>query len=259
MQVSAADITAWIGAFLWPFFRIGAMLMSMAVIGTRALPVRVRLLLALAITVAIVPLTAPAPAVDPLSAEGLWIGAQQILIGVAMGFALRLVFAALDLAGESIGQLMGLGFASLMDPQNGVQVPAVSQFYILLATLMFLSLNGHLLWIETLAGSFQAIPVGAGGLSPEAVWAIVLFPAQIFGWAVRMALPVIAALLVVNVAFGVLSRASPQLNVFSVGFPVTLFVGLLLIFITLPAVLNKVAPLTHDGLALVTQILRGGR
>jgi flagellar biosynthetic protein FliR len=259
MTFTTAEIAGWIGAFLWPFIRIGAMLMSMAVIGTRALPVRVRLMLALAITVLIAPLVGPVPVADPLSGTGLAITVQQLLIGVAMGFVLRMLFAALEVAGEMIGQLMGLGFASLVDPQNGVQVPAVSQLFILLGTLMFLALGGHLLWIEALADSFRVLPIGTVGLGVDGAAALVEFGASMFSWGVRMALPVVAALLVVNLAFGVLARTSPQLNVFSVGFPAALLIGMALILITIPSVLLKVEPLTGDGLAVVARILGGGR
>jgi flagellar biosynthesis protein FliR len=259
MHFTSAEITAWIGAFLWPFFRIAAMLSSAAVFGMRALPVRLRLMLALALALVLAPLAGPMPDVEIMSAPGFVITAQQILIGVAMGFVLRMVFAAIELTGEMIGSLMGLGFASLVDPQNGVQVPVVSQLYVLLATLMFLALNGHLLWIEAVAESFRLIPVGSSGIAPEGAWALVGFASQIFGWAVRMALPIVAALLVVNLAFGVLARTSPQLNVFSVGFPAALLIGLALMLMTLPAVLLKVGPLTAEGLEQVGLVLTGGR
>ena len=258
MHFTSAEIVSWIGAYLWPFFRIAAMLMTAAVFGTRSLPMRLRLMLALALTMVIAPLAGPAPAIDPVSGPGLFVTAQQILIGFTMGFVLRMLFAALELAGEVIGQLMGLGFASLIDPQNGVQVPAVSQLYVLLATLMFLALNGHLLWIEALTESFRIIPVGTTGLAPEGAWLLVGFASQIFGWGLRMALPVVAALLVVNLAFGVLSRTSPQLNVFSIGFPAALLIGLGLLLITLPSVLNKVSPLTSESLIRLGRILGGG-
>lgn len=258
MHFTSAELSAWIGAFLWPFFRVAAMLSAAAIFGTRALPMRARLMLALALTVVIAPMAGPVPVVDLLSGAGLFITAQQILIGVTIGFVLRMVFAALELAGEMIGQLMGLGFASLVDPQNGVQVPAVSQLYVLLGTLMFLALNGHLLWIEALAESFRMIPVGSTGLMPEGLWMLVGFISQIFGWAMRMALPVVAALLVVNLAFGVLARTSPQLNVFSIGFPAALLIGLAMLLVTLPTVMLKVGPITAEGFDLVGRILGGG-
>jgi flagellar biosynthetic protein FliR len=259
MHFTSAEITAWIGAFLWPFFRIAAMFSSAAVFNMRALPMRLRLMLALAVALVLAPLAGPMPAVELMSAEGFMITGQQLVIGITMGFVLRMVFAALELAGEMIGSLMGLGFASLIDPQNGVQVPVVSQFYVLLATLMFLALNGHLLWIEAVAESFRVIPVGLTGLAPEGALALAGFASQMFGWGVRMALPVVAALLVVNLAFGVLARTSPQLNVFSVGFPAALLIGLALVLMTLPAVLLKVGPLTAEGLEQVGRVLAVGR
>ena len=258
MHFTSAEITAWIGAFLWPFFRIAAMFSSAAVFGMRALPMRLRLMLALAVALVLAPLAGPMPSVELMSAEGFIITGQQLVIGVAMGFVLRMVFTALELTGEMIGSLMGLGFASLIDPQNGVQVPVVSQFYVLLATLMFLALNGHLLWIEAVAESFRLITVGSAGIAPEGALALVGFTSQVFGWAVRMALPVVASLLVVNLAFGVLARTSPQLNVFSVGFPAALLIGLALVLMTLPAVLLKVGPLTAEGLEQVGRVLAAG-
>ena len=258
MHLTSAQFLAWIGAFLWPFVRIAAMLTAAAVFGTRALPMRLRLMLALALTLVIAPVAGPMPAVEPVSNESLAIIVHQVVIGAALGFVLRMVFAAFELAGEMIGQLMGLGFASIVDPQNGVQVPVVSQFYILLATLMFLALNGHLLWIEALAESFRVLPVGTMGVPAENFLGLVDFAGAVFGWAVRMALPVVAVLFVVNLAFGVLARTSPQLNIFSVGFPVALIMGLVLLLLTLPALLSKVGPVTTEGLAVAGRVLGGG-
>jgi flagellar biosynthetic protein FliR len=258
VHLTSAQFLAWIGAFLWPFVRIAAMLTASAVFGTRALPMHLRLMLALALTLVIAPVAGPMPMVEPMSSEALLIVIHQIVIGTAIGFVLRMVFAAFELAGEMIGQLMGLGFASIVDPQNGVQVPVVSQFYILLATLMFLALNGHLLWIEALGESFRVLPVAATGVPAENFFGLVTFAGAIFGWAVRMALPVVAVLFVVNLAFGVLARTSPQLNIFSVGFPAALIMGLVLLLLTLPAMLGKVGPLTAEGLSVAGRLLVGG-
>ncbi len=258
IQLTTAEIAAWIGSFLWPFFRIGAMVSAAPVFNARAVPVRIRVAIALALTLVIAPLAPPVPAVDPLSLEALLISVHQIVIGLALGFVLRLALGALELAGEAVAHLMGLSFASMIDPVNGVQAPVLSQFYLLLATLVFLAFNGHLMWVEALAESFRLLPVGAQGLTPQALWSLVTFGAELFAWGVRMALPVVAALLVINVAFGVLTRAAPQLNLFSVGFPATLVVGFVLLLVTLPMVLNKVLPLTEVGLGRAAQLLTGG-
>jgi flagellar biosynthesis protein FliR len=258
MNFSSAEMSAWIGLFLWPFFRIGAMLTAAPIFGTRMVPGRVRLGIALALTMTIAPLLPAVPVADPLSAPGVAVIVQQILIGLGLGFVLRVVFAVFELVGEIVSNLMGLGFASMIDPQNGVSVPVLGQFYALLATLVFLSLGGHLLWIEALADSFRVLPIGSEGFSAAGAWAVVSFGSNLFAWAVQMALPVTAALLVINVSFGVLTRAAPQLNLFSVGFPAAMLVGFVLVAVSLPAVLEKVWPLTYDGLARIGLLL-GGR
>jgi flagellar biosynthesis protein FliR len=149
---------------------------------------------------------------------------------------------------------MGLGFASAIDPQNGIQVPMVSQFYMILATLIFLSLNGHLLLIDTIYESFRLIPVGAAWPA-ELPWKIVLWGSNMFANALLIALPALAALLLINLAFGVMTRAAPQLNIFAVGFPITLMAGFLLIFFTLPTYVVQVGNIFSGAFILAKAML----
>lgn len=236
MQFSAADLSAWIGSYLWPLFRIGALLGAVPVIGTRMVPARVRLVLALALTLVLVPVIPAAPAIDPLSIAGLGVTFQQVLIGAAMGFVLSLVFAAFVSAGQLIALQMGIGFASMVDPQHGVEVPVVSQLYIVLVTLVFLSLDGHLALIEVLAESFHTLPVSPAGLTVASMWDLAAAVGRMFSGALTIALPAMVALLLINIAFGVMTRAAPQLNLFTVGFPITLLFGFLVLLLTLPMV-----------------------
>jgi flagellar biosynthesis protein FliR len=233
LQFTSAEISSWVGAFLWPFFRIGALLAAAPLFSTQTVPVRARLIIAIALTFVIVPLLPRAPQVDPFSVPGVWILAQQILIGLCLGFALRLAFTALELAGEIAGQLMGLGFASLLDPNNGVPVPMVSTFYMLIATLLFLAFNGHLVLITLLVDSFKSIPL-TEGIGSETFRDLVSIGSDMFAGAVLISLPMIASLLLVNLAFGVMTRAAPQLNIIAVGFPVTLIIGFIVMLLTLP-------------------------
>src|SRR5262245_10272714 len=137
IDITSAQLNTWVTAYAWPFARIAALIGSAPVFGTRTVPARIRLALALALTIAVVPALPVPSSIDPLSGAGLGITVQQILIGLGLGFALRLAFAALEIAGEAIGQTMGLGFASLLDPQNGVPIPVIGQFYTLMAVLLF--------------------------------------------------------------------------------------------------------------------------
>ncbi|TAM46763.1 MAG: flagellar type III secretion system protein FliR [Gammaproteobacteria bacterium] len=258
MNIAAADISAWIGTYLWPLFRIGALFGAMPVIGIRMVPGRVRLALALALTLVVAPIIPPAPAVDPLSVAGAMITLQQILIGAAMGFLLSLVFGAFVYAGQLVAMQMGLGFASLMDPQHGVEVPVISQFYLVVVTLVFLALDGHLAVIEVLVESFHALPVSPTGLTVATMWQIVTIGGHLFSGALSVALPALVAMLLVNLAFGVMTRAAPQLNIFSVGFPVTLLFGFVVLLLSLPLLGPQFQGLFDSEFALIRHLFAGG-
>ena len=259
MQFTNADVMSWMAMYLWPLFRIAALVSVSPIFGAQNVPVRVRVGLSLAITLVVAPALPPMPVVDPVSSTGLVIIVQQILIGLTMGFALRLVFSAFVLAGQIIGQTMGLGFASLVDPQNGVQVPVVSQFYLILTTLIFLSLNGHLILIEVLHGSFTTLPVGEHGVTSNGLWGIVIWGGQVFSGAVLVSLPAMTALLVVNVAFGVMTRASPQLNIFAIGFPVMILLGVLIMMMTLPVLIPQLTHMMDEAFIVIQQQILAGK
>ena len=238
MTVTDAQVVDALAAWLFPFFRIGALLMAAPVFSAASVPMRFRVLLALAVTILVEPLL-PRPAdVDPLSATALVVLAQQVAIGVAIGFVLQLAFNALVFGGQVVAYSMGLGFAHLMDPQNGVQVPTVSQFYLILATIAFLAVDGHLRLLALLVESFTALPIAPDGITQNALWTLAVWGARLFADGVLLGLPVVAALLLVNIGMGMVSRAAPQLNIFAIGFPVTLGVGFVLLWVTLPQALG---------------------
>ena len=243
MLLSVSEITAWIGTILWPLTRIAAMVSVAPVFGSRVLPRRVRLALALALTWTVLPLLPSAPAVEPISTTGLLITAQQVLIGLSMGFTLRLVLAALAIGGQLIATQMGLGFANLVDPQNGEPMPLLSHFYDLTGTLLFLALNGHLALIETLVESFRTLPITNLEPPSNALWNLVGWASYMFGGAVLIALPAITALMVINLAFGIMTRAAPQLNIFTVGFPISMLMGIFIVLYSLPSLLPQLQQL----------------
>jgi flagellar biosynthetic protein FliR len=244
---------------MWPFMRIGAMLMAAPVFGARLVPVRVRLALALTLAWILSPMVYPdAVVIDPLTAEGLMVGVQQVLIGLAMGFTLQMVFSAVVIAAQSMAMGMGLGFATAVDPQNGVQVPVVAQYYLTLATLIFLAMDGHLLLIRVLVDSFQSLPVSLEGLSHDGLWALVNWGGRMFAGAVLIALTAMTSLLIINIAFGVMSRAAPQLNIFGVGFPVMMGAGFIVIMLGLTGLTPQVAELMQDAFELIGLLVAGG-
>jgi flagellar biosynthetic protein FliR len=238
LQLDVAALQHWLNQFLWPLMRISGFFMAAPVIGAQVVPPRIRLLLALLFTLAIAPTLRGLPTPDLLSPLSAVLVAQQLLIGVGMAFFLQILMHAFVMSGQLIASTMGLGFASMNDPVNGVTVAVVSQFYLMLATLLFLSFNGHLVMIDVLAESFRTLPVGmdigAGRLHTLAGWG-----SWMFGAALLMALPAVTALLIINCSLGVITRAAPQLNIFAIGFPLMLLLGLLIIWANLASVLPQ--------------------
>jgi len=256
MQFTDAQLQQWLADFFWPFVRVGAALMVAPVFSVRQVPARWRVLLAVLITLLLQPLIPSSPVVDVFGPEGVMIALQQIGIGAMMGFVLQLAFNALVFGGQAMAYSMGLGFAHMMDPANGVQVPVVSQYWLILAMLAFLLGNGHLLLLGSVAQSFHLLPVATDGLSRAGLWGVVSWSSRLFAAGLLMALPVIIALLLINIGMGVVSRAAPQLNIFSIGFPIILLAGFLVIWLTLPQVMQGFDQLVNEALGLGVALLQ---
>ena len=237
-MIDLTGVLSSIEAAFGPFLRASAMFYAAPVFSARALPTPVRVLLAASVSLLVVPFLPQVVPFEPLSLVGLIRMAQELLLGAMMGFAIAMAFSVLAQAGENVALGMGLGFASINDPNNGLSVPIVSQFYGIVGTLLFLVLGGHGLVIEALQASFQRLPVGFDGLEPKAYEQLVWWGAEMYGFAVLLALPAVASLLLVNLAFGVITRTAPQLNLFAIGFPIMILVGLGVIVLTLPALLD---------------------
>lgn len=256
MTFNLGDPSALVTTFMWPFMRVGGVIFAAPVFGTRLVPVKVRIMLTLVTTILLIPLIPEIKGIAPFSALGFYVSVQQIIIGLTLGFMLQLVFSALILAGESMAMSMGLGFASMIDPQHGVSVPVLSQFFILLATLIYLSINGHIVLLSILAESFHSLPISAQGFDAEVFEALAKWAGFIFAAAVKIALPVVASLLMAYIALGVMTRAAPQMNIFSVGFPLTILIGFIAIYISMPTFLPVFTTLLEDTLAIMFDIVR---
>ena len=251
MNFTDDQLVALVTSYFWPFIRIAAFIAVVPVFGARVVPKRIRMLIVIALTMVIVPILPPPAVIDPFGVDGMVITMAQVMIGLAMGFAVKLIFSAIETGGHIMAQTMGLGFAQMNDPANGVTVPVVSQFYIILATLLFLALNGHLVLIDVLAESFTMLPVSMQGISPDGLWVLITWSSWIFTGAVLISLPVVVALLLINIAFGVMMRASPQLNVFAVGFPLTLTFGFIFMWASLDIFLPQFNNLIEAALMAV--------
>ncbi|OGT70853.1 MAG: flagellar biosynthetic protein FliR [Gammaproteobacteria bacterium RIFCSPLOWO2_02_FULL_56_15] len=254
ISITTAELNALLAAFLWPLTRVLALIASAPVLGNPSVPLRVKIGLALVITLAVAPTLGPMPQVDPGSLAGLLILAQQVIIGLAMGFAMRIVFVAVEMAGELAGLQMGLGFATFFDPQNAGHVPVVGRFLGLIAILFFLAVNGHLQMVSLLSQSFSALPIGAEASATTGLRALVSWGGEIFVAGLLLSLPLLAALLITNLALGILTRAAPQLNIFAVGFPLTLAIGLLVMGLALPYFAPVLERMMQNGLQMMLQI-----
>lgn len=251
IELSVARFAELLAVVGWPFVRILAFISAEPVLGNRTVPMRAKVLLALMLAIVIAPTLPPPPAVDPASAAGLLILAQQVIIGVAMGFAARIVVASAEMAGQLAGLQVGLGFAVFFDPQGSGQTPIVAQFYGLIAILTLLAMDGHHLLLTALAESFRSLPVSIQPISPPGLRVVVEWGGEIFRAGLMMSLPVVGSLLVANVALGVLTRAAPQLNIFAVGFPVTLALGFMMFYLSLPLVVPMIESLSQQGVAVM--------
>ena len=251
--LTTGQLEGWVAQGFFPFARIGACLMVAPMFGARFVPARTRVILAVAITALVVPLI-PAPTIAAFSPQGFMVVLQQLLIGVALGFALQVVFDALALAGQLLANSMGLSFAFNIDPLRGSSTPALGQLYVILATLTFLALGGHLALIEMLVAGLHSMPIGVEGLGQQGLWALVLWGGELFSGAIGIALPGVTALLIVNLAFGVVSRAAPSLNLFSVGFPVSLIVGMLVILAGIAPLQASFSELLAQGFAFLESL-----
>lgn len=234
LTVTEAQLLAWITPLLWPFLRALALFASLPVFGQRVVPVRVRVALAFFIALAAQPSLPAMPTVALDSPAAALLVAQQMIIGISLGFAVRIVFAAVEMGGEAVGLQMGLNFASFFDPATAAQTTTAGRLFGSMVALLFIVVNGHLAVIAVLIESFQSFPVAPEPFQFLRQMQAHTWAAEIFSLGLWIALPLMGMLLFVNIVLGIISRVAPQINVFAVGFPVTLGVGLIGMLLTLP-------------------------
>lgn len=248
ITLTTGEMNTWIAALLWPLTRILGLIAAAPVFGNAGIPVRYQVGLGVVLAAIMAPAIPAAPAVEALSWAGLLILVQELLIGVAMGFTMRIVFAAIEMAGEIASMTMGLGFASFFDPMTQGRSSAISQFLVLTATMVFLAVNAHLVLLAALAESFYTIPISSTPMSLGAPYEMARWGAKIFSAGLQLSLPIVAALLITNVALGILTRAAPQLNIFGIGFTISLGVGLLVTSMVLPYLATPIQNLFNQGI-----------
>lgn len=222
---SQLQLDTWLSGLLLPFLRILALFSAAPLLSHRSLPMRARVAASFAIAVVVAPFAGVPPGLPLGSLAGLGLVLQQVLIGLTLGFAARLLFSVFEVAGELVGLQMGFSFAGFFDPHGGTE-SAVGSWLHTLALLLFVAMDGHLLLIDTLVGTFRTLPIAADPWGSLAKLRLDLLGGEVFRLALVLALPATMLMLFVNLALGFTSRVAPQLNIFAVGFPVTLLAGL---------------------------------
>lgn len=246
--VTYAQLNGWLTAFLWPFTRILALIAAAPVLGHQSLQARVKIGLAAFVTLIVAPTLGAMPQATAFSAEGVWILANQFLIGVALGFTMQVAFAIVTAAGDLMGLGMGLGFATFFDPQADSNASALSSVLSMLAMLTFLVLDGHLQMIAALVASFQSVPISANVLAAPGWRLLAGWGSAVLNTGLLLALPVVVSLLIANLSLGILNRAAPQIGIFQIGFALTSLVGLLLMIMMVPNLIPFFARVFDTGI-----------
>ena len=254
ISFTSVELNTLIAGFLWPLTRIVGLLAVAPLFGNVSVPATVKIGLGVLIAMIIAPTVPALPAMDPMSLAGLLILVQQLLIGIAMGFAMRVVFACMEMAGELAGLTMGLGFATFFDPQTQGRSIAISQFLSLVTIMLYLTLNVHLSLLSVLADSFTSMPITDLPMPGKFFEQIVGWGGRVFSTGLQLALPIVAALLITNVGLSILARSAPQLNLFGIGFPITLTVGFVMIAVVVPYMGVPMTRLFQDGLEMLQMI-----
>jgi flagellar biosynthetic protein FliR len=255
IEFTFAQLQAWIALFLWPFTRIAAFIMVEPLLGHSSTPTPVKVLLAALLSVAVSATLAPMPNVPVVSWAGFGILAEQIIIGAALGLVMQVIFAVVQAAGDVIGLQMGLSFASFFAPDIGANTMILSRFFYMIAMLSFLAFDGHLILIRILAESFTTLPVSLASLDADAFAVLVRFGSVIFSSGLLLALPLVGALLVINFAMAILNRVAPQFTVFSVGFPMSLIAGLVLLTLLMSQMSTFLTELFMMGLQFMQELV----
>ncbi|MBB1485666.1 flagellar biosynthetic protein FliR [Oceanospirillum sediminis] len=249
--ITDSMIVEWVAGFLLPLFRITGFFMAIPLIGSQMLPANMRLALSVMITLMVMPLLPPVPEIDPVSVEAFLLIAQEVMIGVAFGFVVQIVYQVFALAGQIYAMQAGLGFASMADPANGVNSTVIAQFLVIGGNMLFVSMNGHLALIQILADSFRMIPIGFAGVNQEFFWQIANMGGWLFAASFLIVIPGITALLMVQAGLGIVTRAAPQLNVFSLGFPFMMTFSLLIAWIGLTTITDHFEAVFDYGLGFL--------
>ncbi len=248
LVLNAADVSTWVARLWWPTLRVAGFVLAAPIASEVVIPRLIKIVLSVALAFLMAPLVQVPAGLSIFSGTGLLAAAQEVLIGVSVGLVVTLTFEALIFAGQTISLTMGLGFATLVDPQRGAQTTVIGQMFMIIGILTYLALNGHLVLLGVLAESFHTLPVGSAQVGKDFVLSVALWGARVFESGLLIALPAVIALVIVNLALGVVTRAAPQLNLFGIGFTVTLLCGFFVLIVGLDGIMAGVTAMIDSAL-----------
>lgn len=255
VEVTYAQLHGWLVAFLWPFARITALMLSAPLWGHSSFPRQAKLGLAGAVAVVIAPALPPMPEVPLVSWAGFGILVEQLVIGAAIGLTVRVMLSVVQASGDFIGLQMGLAFATFFDPSSGTNMVVLSRLLYMITLLIFLAFNGHLMVLQVLITSFETLPIGIGRFDPAGFVMLARYGGTIYTAGLLLALPLVASLLIINLSLGILNRSAPQLTVFNIGFPTSLTVGLVLLMVLMTDLASFLERHFSRGLAFLQNLL----
>ncbi|TAL63537.1 MAG: flagellar biosynthetic protein FliR [Legionella sp.] len=255
MDIEYQTIIRFFSQGIWPMARISGLMLTVPVFSSDIVPARVKIFFILALTITCAPFVPEQLSFEHFSGVYIVYIVQELFLGLLMGFVLQLVFQIFVLGGQIISMQAGLGFAVMVDPSSKASVPLISQFYLMMVSLMFLALNGHIAILDTLIESFSWLPIGQVTIKESILWSVINFSGWMFKEAVLISIPALLSLLIVSLSFGIMTRVAPQLNIFSLGFPLTLLMGILIIQVGLPTVGAEISNCIEQGIFFIKGML----
>jgi flagellar biosynthetic protein FliR len=255
VSLNVSEVSTWVGRMWWPVLRVSGFVLTAPAASEMVVPGLVKIVLTLALAFLMAPLVEVPADLSIFSAAGLLAAVLELLIGISIGMVVQMTFEALVFAGQSISLTMGLGFATLVDPQHGAQSPVLGQLFMIIGTLTYLAIDGHLMLLGALAESFHSMPIGAAHVDKHFFLSVVLWGARVFDTGLLIALPAVIALVIVNLALGVVTRAAPQLNLFGIGFTITLMSGFFVLIAGLDGIMSGISSLINSALVAVSQLI----
>jgi flagellar biosynthesis protein FliR len=256
VTLNVADVSMWVSRLWWPTLRVGGFVLAAPIAAEATIPKFVKIILSVSLAFMMAPLVRIPADLAIFSGAGLLAAVQELLIGVAIGMVVQLAFEALTFAGQAISMSMGLGFATLIDPQHGANTTVLGQTFVVFGTLVYLSINGHLILLGTLAESFQTLPIGVPHIGGNFLLSVALWGAHVFESGLLIALPAVISLVIVNMALGVITRAAPQLNLFGIGFTITLLSGFAVLIVGIDGIMVGITGLIDSALTAAAVLVR---